>query len=307
MADLVARLNPRLWRLDLPGQDHWLVDDVLGREDVATWLQGQRRTPAASFRYRTFSRRYDPAHGLADLQFTGAWPAEIEAVAGPSGVVIRATNVVSVALQRDLLPPFLRNRPARAEGGLTIRDAVHPSPVPRPPPPVPAKDAFLAPFVFVCAGAPPSASDVLRTRLAIVDWYRYAKAMPRVGEEARLTAADLRARNVFLFGEPETSPWIREALRGSPVTATGTVFRVGAREFAREGNGLIVVRPSPWDPAQVAVVQCGLPWGEGLPENHKYDALPDYIVYSAARDRDGANTALCAGFFAPDWTLDPAR
>ena len=64
-----------------------------------------------------------------------------------------------------------------------------------------------------------------------------------------------------------------------------------------------MVRPNPWNPSKLAIVQCGERWGAGLPENHKYDLLPDYIVFTSDRDWDGSNTALCAGFFGADWAL----
>ena len=161
----------------------------------------------------------------------------------------------------------------------------------------PVNDAFLSPFLFVLAGDPPSPETVKRFKGAVFDWYRYAKARPRTAVERAVDPDSLRSFNVFLFGEPETSELIRAALADSPVHVTSNRFVVGARAYPRQGNGLYVVRPSPWNSEKRAVVQCGLPWGEGLPENHKYDFLPDYIVYSSDRDEDGSNTALAAGFF----------
>ena len=32
--------------------------------------------------------------------------------------------------------------------------------------------------------------------------------------------------------------------------------------------------------------------------------LPDYIVYSGARDTDGSNHALCAGFWGEEWKTE---
>jgi hypothetical protein len=221
--------------------------------------------------------------------------------------VVRATNIVSASLDRRLMPAAIRDLLVRSEGTWLLRDEAPPGL--RAPPVLggPVKHAFLGPFLFVRAGTPPGPDTAARFGEAVLDWQRYAKAPPRMGEEARMSASDLTACHVFLFGEPESSPWIRQVLAASPVTVTGAVYAVGSRTFPRQGNGLIVVRPSPWNPARLAVVQCGRRWGEGLAENHKYDLLPDYIVYSSARDWDGSDRALCAGFFAPDWSIDAAR
>lgn len=161
----------------------------------------------------------------------------------------------------------------------------------------PVKEAFLSPFIFILAGNPPEEEVRRRFVQAAIDWFRFAKAYPRMAEEKTASPEILRPFNVFLFGEPENSALIRQVLADSPVTVTADAFVVGDRAFPRKGNGLYLVRKSPWNPEKLAVVQCGLRWGEAIPENHKYDFLPDFIVYSSGCDEDGSNTALCAGFF----------
>ena len=167
-----------------------------------------------------------------------------------------------------------------------------------PPACGPVKDAFLSPFVFVLAGDPADAGLQARFTRAATDWFRFSKAMPRLSTEKTATPEQLASCNVFLFGEPENSALIRKVLADSPVTVKGDRYIAGAKSFPRSGNGLYLVRPSPWNPAKRAVVQAGIPWGDRLPENHKYDILPDYIVYSSTTyDDDDSNTALAAGFF----------
>jgi pimeloyl-ACP methyl ester carboxylesterase len=161
----------------------------------------------------------------------------------------------------------------------------------------PIKEAFLSPYIFILAGNPGDARQSAPFRQAVTDWYRFSKAVPRMAAEPDVAPAGLGSLNVFLFGEPENSPLIRTVLADSPVSVTASSFVVGRRSFPRKGNGLYLARPSPWNPRKLAVVQCGAPWGGSLPENHKYDGLPDYIVYAATCDADGSNTPLCAGFF----------
>lgn len=179
------------------------------------------------------------------------------------------------------------------------------SPAPLSPSGGPVKQAFLSPFVFIHAGSADDPSVSLRFQRAAEDWRRFAHAHPRILFERDVTSPLLSGVNVFLFGEPEQSALIKDALKGSPVRIKGDRILVGKREFPRKDHGLYIVRPSPWGKDQLVVIQCGLHWGEGLPPNHKYDFLPDYIVYSAERDRDGSNTALCAGFFSKSWKLEP--
>lgn len=169
--------------------------------------------------------------------------------------------------------------------------------------PVSVKTAFLSPFIFVFSGNPADAGHRKRFEQAVTDWHRFSKAQPRMAAERSVSSNQLASFNVFLFGEPENSRLIREVLAVSPVKVAPSHYGVGRRFFPRKGNGLYLVRPSPWNPDKLAVVQCGERWGAGIWENHKYDFLPGYIVYNSHFDEDGSNTALIAGFFDKAWRL----
>lgn len=166
--------------------------------------------------------------------------------------------------------------------------------------PAPFKQAHLAPFVYVQAAPPggaPSAADERLFDRAVRDWMTYAHAAPRMADERSLDPSMLSAHNVFLFG-PADSDLVRQVLAESLVRAEGDTFRVGDQTYPAEGRGLIVVRPSPWHPGRLAVVCLGAPWGAGLPSNHVYDFIPDYIVFEGLDfEPDGRNRAVAAGFF----------
>ncbi len=196
----------------------------------------------------------------------------------------------------NIWDPILKSRPFR-DWLATCRRKEPGRPTPRAGRPLGIKGAFLSPFVFILADEHKTSAGTPRFRQAVIDWFRYAKAMPRVDWELTASSNILQSCNVFLFGEPESSGLIRQVLERSPVRVTPDSFVVGGRVYPRSGNGLYLVQPSPWNPAKLAVIQCGIPWGEGTAENHKYDFLPDYIVYTSRFDDDGSNTALCAGFF----------
>lgn len=169
------------------------------------------------------------------------------------------------------------------------------------------QQAFLDRFAFISASPGIASASDKRFAQAAADWQDYAKSSPRLYDEADIRSmANLRG-NLFLFGEPEESPAIRAALRNGPITVTNGYYTVGRRRFPRAGHGLYVARPSPWRKGRTVVVQCGIPRGAALSFNHKYDFLPDFIVYSRRTDEDGANIALCAGFYDGTWSIDPAR
>jgi hypothetical protein len=47
-------------------------------------------------------------------------------------------------------------------------------------------------------------------------------------------------------------------------------------------------------------------YGEHIGLNHKFDLLPDFLVYGPHADRDGTGTNrfFCTGFFDGEWKLN---
>ena len=67
--------------------------------------------------------------------------------------------------------------------------------------------------------------------------------------------------------------------------------------------------PSPFrgqNPEPVVVICAGLWYGREVGFNHKFDLLPDFMLYDDRVDQDGTSTNrfLCAGFFNAEWKLD---
>ncbi len=162
------------------------------------------------------------------------------------------------------------------------------------------QNAFLDPFVFVDAGDPASPPDRAVFERRCFEWELWAKAPPRRRAEADLTAGERERLNLFLFGEPEHSPLIRQVLESAGWSIDPGCLRVDGRAFARAGRGLWMAVPSPFAAGRTVVIQMGLGWGAHLPPNHRYDMLPDLLVYSAEAGRGGLNRPLAAARVADD-------
>ncbi|MFW5798574.1 MAG: hypothetical protein ACOCXX_02855, partial [Planctomycetota bacterium] len=79
---------------------------------------------------------------------------------------------------------------------------------------------------------------------------------------------------------------------------------VGKHVFKGDDLGVVLCYPNPLNPKRYVMVHSGTYWGAGLELNHRFDWLPDFIVYNKRIDPDGTNHWLCAGFFDQDWQLD---
>ena len=294
--------------VEVPDGSHWILEQVLARPDVRAWFGSRRRSVPVDFEYTTYDPRFTRAHWLRLDGFRPTLaPARVAVQSVDSQLVIQAHGVRRVTVLREELPPYARTWPITGDGEFSL-DVLEPG-MPAPPLPAqrgPLRSAFLSSFVFVQAGLPPGQDAMRQFQSAIMAWYRYSKALPRMTYESVLTKKDRLEHNVFLFGKPEDSALMREVLQSSPIQITKDAYVIGRHSFPRRGNGLYLVYRSPWNDARLAVLQSGISWGARVPENHHYDVVPDFIVYTSRSGRDGSNTALCAGFFDENWQLADA-
>lgn len=298
----VQKINPNVVYTEITGEDHWIFETMFGRKETRQWMKTCRRRTPTEFTYRTYHPKYNQCYWISGMDLLrDTVPAEVAVRVVAGKLSIAAAGVRGIEISKDQMPRSIRDLPVAQSGKFHIR---YDGPATLRAASGPVKEAFLSPFVFVFAGDTNNTNDLSQFRQRSAEWYQYAKALPRVAYEKGFSAQELASCNVFLFGEPEGSALIRAVLNASPIRVTADEYVVGVNKFPRKGNGLCFVYRSPWNAARLAVVQCGIPWGEGLGTNHRYDLLPDYIVYSSARDTDGSNHALCAGFWDEEWKIE---
>jgi acetyl esterase/lipase len=162
------------------------------------------------------------------------------------------------------------------------------------------QDAFLTPFLMVGGDDGGTGSGWTNLLARAQEWERFAFARPPMALEADLDITQAAHRNLFVFGEPETSRLVRRILEDGGVAVAPDQFTLAGRAFPRQNHGLWFTGRNPFNPKLTAVVQCGIPWGERLPDNHRYDRIPDVIAYTAEVDRWGSNVALAAGFLTAE-------
>ena len=305
MVKTVKKANQNLLYIEDPEGYHSAGSSAFEREDVRQWTRKRRRSLPTSFEYKTYHPKYNRYQWISMTEFNHSLlPATVSVRTVDNKIEISAVGIKSINIHRDRMPESLKNIPIVAIDKLEItypeltgnnkKQHIVVGPV---------KEAFLSPFISIFPKNTSDKSAQLLLRRFVFDWYNFSKTYPRVAYEAGMTPDKLAKYNVFTFGNPQTNPLVKKIIRTSPIKITKDHFIVGEWKFPREGNGLYMTYKSPWNPSRLAVVQCGLPWGLGISENHKFDFIPDYIIYSAKKDYDGSNTALCAGFFDENWCI----
>lgn len=305
MAQALEPRNPDFQYREIEGREHWIFDDVMRKPETRRWLIAQRRRRPETFQYVTWHPRYRQAYWLSlSADAPAGQRREVGVTRQADHWLVHAENADTVWLHPDQLPPSITAADIKAAQGLTLKTVsvarasqVSYATDPVRPPRGPLKEFFLSPFIFVQAGDSKHPETAKRFSNRCREWEQYAQAAPRRLRETALDAETRRDYNLFLFGEPESSPMIREVLTRAPIDITPREYRVGDYTVPRDGRGLLLVYQSPWHPDRLVAVQCGPPWGRHLSVNHRYDYVPEFVVYDTQPDPDGSNRAWIAGFF----------
>ena len=92
-----------------------------------------------------------------------------------------------------------------------------------------------------------------------------------------------------------------------PIAWDAESVKVGAETFSLKDRGLIFCYPNPGNAERLVVMMAGLFWGSQLSINHKWDNVPDFILFESKIDTvdkmDPVNNAIVAGLFGSDWRL----
>ena len=310
----------------LEGQSHWIADETFSTPKAFEWMDRQRRVARPkTIRFKTYTLRYNRAYWLTIDAFT-QWgkPARAEVTLDTGNrLKIGATNIARLTLEppaRLCNPkaPFaatVNGKPTTlkptAKGKLVVTLAPPPKGTLRKTPDLcgPIKDAFNRRFLFVygtTGGDEATRHNRTLARSMQRDWRQFAKGSRATTKDTAVTPADIASANLFLFGTPTTHSILAKIAPKLPIRFTDQGYEILGRTFkASDATGLMFIYPNPLAPDRYVVVCTGLHYGSFLPPNHKYDLLPDFIIYSDVQDYDDTNAYHCAGLFDVAWRLVP--
>ncbi|MBM4033489.1 MAG: hypothetical protein FJ291_17135 [Planctomycetes bacterium] len=322
----MTRLELRAKLVRLDGQSHWIADESFSTPQAFEWMESQRRVAAPkNVRFKSYSLLYTRAWWL-NIEAFERWgePAEANATLQPGNKLdLTTNNVARLTLRppKELADPKAplaatvngkeRKLEPDAEGKFAIDLApVAATPLRKKPSLCgPIKDAFNARFHLVYGTAgDKEATERNRTlaRKVQKEWYSFAKGFRNVVADTSVTDAEMARSNLILFGTPKTNAVLAKMAPKLPIRFTDEGYELLGKTYkAGETTGLMFIHPNPLAPDRYIVVYDGQHYGEKLGENHKYDLLPDFIIYSDEPDYDDSNSYHAAGFFDCAWQPDP--
>ena len=152
----------------------------------------------------------------------------------------------------------------------------------------PIDDAFMDSFLVV---NPP---ESFRR-----EWAKWMRGDLRVKAENSVTAADMRAHHVVLFGTPETNRLIRRVNAKLPVRWSAGEIVAGSRRFDARTHTLKMICLNPLEPSRYVVLNSGHTFGEREFRGTNALLFPRLGDWAVVRDSDQA--VVAAGIFDIRW------
>jgi len=327
--------------IQLRGTEHRISWEVFSNDTVFQWMKDRRRPDAPQkVSLTTVTLKYNKAHWLTidDFRKWGA-RAKIEAeMDAPNHVTVTESNVAAFTLD---LPPkmidaakplvvkvgekeFKFDAPARVRPQKVVLEKAMPSGLRKTPQLCgPYKDIHNTRFLFVYGtqGDPVENKMIYQqAEAAVGEWRRFSGAVqllekekdPLMVRDRDLEDEQREKCNLILIGTPRTNSVLKQIADKLPIKFDGdNGYVVGKHKISGPGLGMNMICPSPFNPSRYVAVKSGLHYGLQLSDNHKFDMLPDFIIYDQDLDReipdqyDGVpNRYRCAGFLDKYWQLD---
>lgn len=339
---IFEKLKPPLgkMRVSLPARGtHWSYSIPMHQAATYRWLLSHTAAPPDLVEHLTYSPKYGKKYWLEIAQIrTWGKPASVRAWLDHTAkkiVIEKADNVAVLEILANGQPKLVANEKYRIE----IKSSVTSLPTTITPPhgwkngrititfgkekaaefkkraglTGPVKEAFNTAFLLVVGTLGKAVVKQKNSQNAAQfsrDWQTFAHAKAPQKNDTAVTAEDIRDKNLILFGSPTSNSYLKKIAARIPFKFYKDGYGVAGKRVRGQGLGFVGIYPQPRQqavrkPPRYIVVIDGLYYGQSLSFNHKWDLVPDFIIFDKTNTRyDGANTARLAGFFNSDWQFD---
>jgi poly(3-hydroxybutyrate) depolymerase len=324
---------------EVPNRPHWwsyedglsCVDDT----DLMDFLKAQKRDPGPRhIRFRTAdlgqsNRSY---WAVVERVRTVGRDADIEAWATDSLIAVKTANIAQFSLDLAGEPFFpgtvavdingvrvgkRYSLPGRltfhaTDRGWTAGPALSAPPNRTPDLYGPAKQAMMKPFLLVYGTADTGLATFLRHSATQegMRWWLIGNGRAQVSPDSEVTAADIARYNFVLYGGPKENSITRRIADRLPLQVKAGRMTLGNKDLG-DSLAAMFVYPNPLNQNRLVLVRMGTDadntrlstyWGAASSGS----GIPDFVVFDRSVRLSGWAGTKAAGFFGPDWNLDPA-
>jgi dienelactone hydrolase len=176
----------------------------------------------------------------------------------------------------------------------------------------PIDDAFMDSFVFVRPTGK-AFTDALgkweqsQADYAISEWVHFFRGEPRVKNDTNITAADIAAHNLVLFGDPSSNAIYKRIADRLPIQWRAEGVTAGAEKFGAS-HAPVFIFPNPLNPKKYIVVNSGFTFHDQSNNDMQSPKLPDWAVVDVTKPGNNYNYlplfVAAQGFFDEAWRLE---
>ena len=179
----------------------------------------------------------------------------------------------------------------------------------------PIDHAFMSSFLFVRPTGKPLNDKVgawtkAEMEHAIGFWRKVFRGDVRVKDDTALTAEDVAASNLILWGDPSSNTALAKLLARLPLQWTRDKLTFAGQTYDAKEHAPILIYPNPANPSRYVVINSGPTFREEALLNNaqQIPKLPDWAIINLNTPPDGKNPGevVNAGFFDEQWKT-PAK
>jgi dienelactone hydrolase len=173
----------------------------------------------------------------------------------------------------------------------------------------PIDDAFMSSFLFVVPSGTPGGEAGKRLAAeqerAIREWRRQFRGDARVKKDSEVTAEDIAAHNLVLWGDPASNAVMAKVMSGLPVQWTADSLTVKGQRYNGATHYPALIYPNPLNGNKYVVLNSGFTFREfdNLNNARQIAKLPDWAVIDVTTPANGRypGKVAAAGFFNEGW------
>jgi dienelactone hydrolase len=173
----------------------------------------------------------------------------------------------------------------------------------------PIDDAFMNSFLFVVPSGVPAGEAGKRIAeeqaRAIREWRRQFRGDARVKKDVDVTAEDIAAHNLVLWGDPASNSLIAKTVGQLPVQWSASELTVKGQKFNAATAYPTLIYPNPLNGKKYVVLNSGFTFREfdNLNNARQIAKLPDWAVIDVTVPANGRypGKVAAAGFFDERW------
>jgi predicted esterase len=278
-------------QLNLVNGDHLSLFETMVTEEPLTWLLQQKRKPNPEKAHlKSYSLRYASYSGVKVPAISGEMKP-IEVAWTRAGDKNQYSIGGELVVDPKTLDTSLRKTPQRCG---------------------PVREAICGPFLIAygTSGTPEANTKNKKhgERLA-QEWQAFTRSAAILKADKDVSDAEKKSKNLFLVGEEQENSIHAAIAKSLPIAVKDGKVSIGDKSVPLQNHGVIYTYPSPLAPpdgSQVVVICTGVQYGKDIGANHKFDLLPDFLIYdeSTGSDGTGTNSPICGGFFDGQWKLN---